>query len=179
MDILTKIKDLAIRYGLILGIVSVVLTYAVYVIDYMMMIKWWFGVLAFGVMIVVIIIACKAYRSKNNDLASFKELFFMIMIIMAISVIISTAGNFLLHKVIDTEVGSKLNNAVIDQTVEMMEGFGTPDDVIDKTIADMEEKDNFSTSTMLLNALGAILIGGGLFGLIFAAIFKKNPPEMI
>lgn len=178
MDI-SKIKNNVLKYGLMLGIVSGVLTLGIYAIDASMMVKWWYGMIALALTILILIFACTDFRKQNEGLASFKDLFFMIIGICVVSSTISTIIGMLLFQIIDPELGSRLNSEIINQTVEMMEKFNTPDDIIDKTVADMESKDNFSVTAQLRSWLLGSLIGGIIFGLIFGAIFKKKAPEMI
>jgi hypothetical protein len=174
-----KFKNQMIRYGIMLGIVSGVLSLGIYAIDYTMMIKWWYGIVALFVSIFVIIFAINDFKKENDGLASFKELFFMILGMVFISSTISTLFSIILFQVVDPELGGKLDQAIINQTVEMMENFNTPDDIIDKTVADMEGKSNFSLMAILRSWLMGSLIGGGILGLIFGTIFKKKAPEML
>ena len=90
--------------------------------------------------------------------------------------LIGTAFNILLFHVIDPDLPQLISEAIIEQTVEMMEGFGANQEVIDQAI---EDADTPATFTVIgqIKSFGMVLIFYTLMSLISGAIIKRKVPE--
>jgi hypothetical protein len=97
------------------------------------------------------------------------------MVMVGIYTIITQLFNYLLINIIDPEFGVAMADAIIEKTVNMMEGFGTPEQAIVKAIEDMEVafEDQATISGMLLGVL-KYLGFMAVIGLIVAAIMKSK-----
>ena len=63
----------------------------------------------------------------------------------------------------------------LESTAEMMKNFGAPTSEIKKAVEKLEDYDQFSTLEQLKGSIWSI-VGSAIFGLILAAIFKKDKP---
>ncbi len=169
------IKKNGINFGIITGVTSVLITSSIYIIDLSLMTKWWLGL---SILAVYIIIGCVLLSKTKKDLGgfmSFKEAFTTYFISALIGIVISVIFNILLFNVIDPQAAVTLKEMTLKSTAEMMKNFGAPTSEIKKAIEKMEEYDQFSTLEQLKGSIWSI-VGSTIFGLILAAIFKKNKP---
>ena len=170
----------AIKWGLILGAVSVVLTIILYAIDYSMLADWKTGISMIVIFLGITIYAGINYRNEIGGFMPYGKAFQHGFLVLAICGIVSTVFMILMYTVIDTELPQKLTDASMEKAEAMMENFGISGDAMDKAMEDARKRSEGQFST-----LGAIKSYG--FGLIFYAIValitsifvRKNQPEGI
>jgi Na+/H+-dicarboxylate symporter len=92
-----------------------------------------------------------------------------------IGIAISVIFNILLFNFIDPEAAVTLKEMTLESTAEMMKNFGAPTSEIKKAVEKLEDYDQFSTLEQLKGSIWSI-VGSAIFGLILAAIFKKDKP---
>ena len=90
--------------------------------------------------------------------------------------IIGTVFNIFLFHVIDPDLPQLISEAIIEQTVEMMEGFGANQEIIDQAIEDADTAANFTVMGQI-KSFGMVLIFYALMSLISGAIIKRKEPE--
>jgi hypothetical protein len=169
------IKKNGINFGIITGVISVLITSSIYIVDLSLMTKWWLGL---TILAVYIVIGCVLLAKTKKDLGgfmSFKEGFTTYFISALIGIAISVIFNILLFNVIDPEAAVTLKEMTLKSTADMMKNFGAPTSEIKKAIEKMEDYDQFSTLEQLKGSIWSI-VGASIFGLILAAIFKKDKP---
>jgi hypothetical protein len=170
------IKKNGISYGIITGIVSVLITTAIYSIDLNLFVKWWLGIIIFLVYIIIGIVLLSKTKKELKGIFSFKEAFTTYFISAVIGILISVCFNILLFNVIDPSVKDTLNEIIIKYTVEMMEKFGTPSSAINEAVKKMQENNPYSTIELIKGSAFSIA-GSALFGLLLALIFKSKPSQ--
>ncbi len=172
------LKSHAIKWGLILGVVSVILTLLIYILDITLMADWKYLVLSLVVSIGILIYAGIDFRKQNGGFLPFKRAFVYSFITLVIAGLISTIFSILLFTVIDPGAAEVITDASIDKAEAMLEGFGMDDDVIEEAMDQAREdtKDKFTAGGMMLQFVYA-LIGYAIFSLIIGAIIKRNHPE--
>lgn len=169
------IKKNGINFGILTGVISVLITSSIYIVDLSLMTKWWLGL---TILAVYIVIGCVLLAKTKKDLGgfmSFKEGFTTYFISALIGIAISVIFNILLFNVIDPEAAVTLKEMTLKSTADMMKNFGAPTSEIKKAIEKMEDYDQFSTLEQLKGSIWSI-VGASIFGLILAAIFKKDKP---
>lgn len=169
------IKKNGINFGIITGVISVLITSSIYIVDLSLMTKWWLGL---TILAVYIVIGCVLLAKTKKDLdgfMSFKEGFTTYFISALIGIAISVIFNILLFNVIDPEAAVTLKEMTLKSTADMMKNFGAPTSEIKKAIEKMKDYDQFSTLEQLKGSIWSI-VGASIFGLILAAIFKKDKP---
>ena len=90
---------------------------------------------------------------------------------------ISTSFSIVLFNLIDTSTRDLIHEALITFQVENLQKWNVPAAEIKKAIDGMKETPQFSTIGLLYGILKSLL-GSIVFGLILAAIFKKNKPVL-
>jgi hypothetical protein len=170
----------ALRWGLIVGAISIALTVVAYAIDYGMLANWKFGIFVFALLIGLAIYAGINYRNEIGGFLAYGKAFQHGFILMAISGLISTAFTALLYTVIDPELPAKLTEVALDNAQKMMEGFGMPEDQMDQAMEDARKRteDQFS--------IGGLGMGYGIGLIIYAVLasitsifVRKNPPDEV
>lgn len=180
-----EVKKEGIKYGIYLGIISLVISIlSTYVLVNSSNFKT--SSIATGAIALILVIALSAYfavliRKVAGGFWSFSEALKGIFIMLAISVIISTVGGALFNAV-NPEPQQIVFDKTINNTIEMMEDMGVDDDLIDKQVADLEQKrDGLREFSFMqtLKGLGVALIMYFILALILAAILKRERPVFL
>jgi len=171
-------KKASINYGLILGSILALFTVLIYALNIDYFIAWWRSFVLFFMVFILGIISVAKSKALLNGFISLKQGFTSYFITIVIGLFILTVINILIFNIIDTGAAEYLNEKVIEVTQTTMEMFGTPEDTINKTLADMEGKNNFSIANQLLGFVPQ-LIFYSVFGILVALIMKKKDPNQV
>ena len=170
------IKKNGVSFGIITGVVSALITTAIYSIDLNLFTKWWLGIIIFLFYITIGIVLLSKTKKELKGIFSFKEAFTTYFISAVIGILISVGFNILLFNVIDPSVKDTLNEITIKYTVETMEKFGAPSSAINEAVKKMQESSPYSTLELIKGSAFSIA-GSALFGLLLALIFKSKPTQ--
>lgn len=179
------LKKQSIIYGVILGIVSLVVgIIQIYVSKSLTSLVSLTVVSVILNFIVFIALTCYfifQLRKLNGGYWSFSTSLKNIFIMLAISTVISVAGMNLFNTANPLPQEEVINNTM-NLTIEMMENSGVDDEQIDSIIAEIEKGKEqlgvFSLGTIVKGVLITLMIYFVL-SLILAAIFKKEKPIFI
>jgi hypothetical protein len=170
----------ALRWGLIVGAISVVLTGIFYAIDYTLLANWKTAILFFALFIGLAIYAGISYRNEVGGFLAYGKAWQHAFVLMAVSGIISTAFNMVLYTVIDPELPGKLTEVTLETTQAMLERFGMPEDQMDQALEDARKRSaNQFSMTGLLMSYGIGLIVYAVLSLITSIFVRRNPPEEV
>ena len=128
------IKKNGINFGIITGVISVLITSSIYLIDLSLMTKWWLGL---TILAAYIVIGCVLLSRTKKDLGgfmTFKEGFTTYFVSALIGIAISVIFNILLFNFIDPEAAVTLKEMTLESTAEMMKNFGAPTSEIKKAV---------------------------------------------
>ena len=170
----------AVRPGIILGLVSLVLTYVAYFIDSSYLASGYFGLVVLVLFFALIIYFGIEYRKEVGGFMSFGTAFNFSFFAILISGVIGLIGNILLFHVIDPSLPQVLGEITFESQLEMMENFGaSPDSLAPEVLDDMREASvsNF-TLTGQLKGFGFGLIAYAVIALILGAILKKKDKSL-
>lgn len=170
------IKKNAINFGIISGLIGILSTTIMYVVDLKLFVNMWIG---FGMLAIWIIIGCVLLSKTKNEkqgILSFKEGFTAYFVSALIGILMSTVFNIFLFNFFDTAARDTVTEHLIEMQVEMLEKFNAPSDQIAETVSKLKENSQFSINGQLLGIAQA-LVGAIIFGLILAAFFKNKPKE--
>jgi hypothetical protein len=168
----------AIRWGVIFGIVSITLTIIAYVVDYSLLANLKFGLFIIAVLIGAVIYAGITYRKSIGGFIPYGKAFQHGFVMLAISGIISTLFTIVLYTVIDTELPKKLADVSIENAQKMMEGFGMPEDQMEKALDDARKNSENQFSALgLVKGYGFLLIFYAIISLITSLFVRRNQPE--
>ncbi len=170
-----SLKSVAVNFGLYLGGAITLLTVIAYAFKLELLANMWYGLFMMLIVITFGIISVAKVRQAQG-FASFKESFTTFFITVVIGILISTLVSYLLFNVIDTDAADSLKQITIENTVDMMKGFGASSEVISKAVEDIESKNQYSFSS-IIKGIGGNIIIYSIIGLIVAAAMKKNNPN--
>lgn len=174
----SKMKQYILSKGLTLGGIVSVILFLEYIINKDLMLNTWLGVfVGYALPITYIVFMTRAYRIKHNDAyLEFREAFSVAFGIAAMMTLLYTVTTILLYNVIDPSLVDFMVEGVINTTVEMMEGFGTPEKDIKEVIKGLEKMgDGFTPLGLLKSSFWGLAIWA-VFCLLIAAATKKSRP---
>ena len=169
-------KDHALKSGVILGVVGILISLIVYIIDPLLMIKWWFSLSSLVLFIALVSYFDIQYREMLGGFVSFKIAYIYSILTFVLAGLIGTAFSILLFQVIDPDLPQLMSEAIIEQTVEMMEGFGANQEIIDEAIEDADPAASFTVMGQI-KSFGMVLIFYAVMSLITGAIIKRKVPD--
>lgn len=170
----------AIKTGVILAAISIIITLLVYIVDANLLADWKLSIGVLVTSFVIVIYFGKKFREETYEggFMSFGESFKYCFSAFFISSIVSMFFMILLYEVVDPELPKIITNKALENTEAMMESFGAPADKIDETLeqveADMEGK---FTAGGILSGSWVYILTSTFFGAIGGAILKKKKPE--
>ncbi|MCZ2100516.1 MAG: DUF4199 domain-containing protein [Chitinophagales bacterium] len=154
-----------LRYGLIYGLVAIGFTLVSYYVPFVS--SWVLGILGFGAMIFVMLLAGKQQRDDNEGYISFGTAFVTTFLTAFIGTAISVLFAIIMTNLIDTGLPDKLTEIALEQTRSTMEKLGTDEVKIDELIENVEN--NMTDIYTPMKQVQSLFISG-LFVAIFAAI---------
>lgn len=167
------IKKNGITFGVVTGLVSILITTLIYIIDLKLFTSWWLGILNIIIYITIGVILLVKTKKELNGVFPFKDAFTTYFISAVIGILISVAFNIVLFNFVDPGAKDTIKELTIKFAVEMMEKFNTPADAVNQAVKEMQAVDNYSIAQLLKGSVFAILFSA-IFGLILAAIFKSK-----
>lgn len=172
------IKKNGINFGIILGIVSVLITTSIYIIDLKLFTASWLGILNIIIYLGVAIYLLSKTKKEVNGNFSFKDAFTTYFISAIIGIVISVAFNIILFNVIDTEAKGIIQENLIEFQVNMLKKFNMPTAEIKKAVEKMSAENQFDVMPQLKGSVFSILFSA-IVGAILGFIFKSKPQEQV
>ena len=167
------IKKNGVTFGIVTGIISCLLTSAIYAIDLNLFIKPWIGAVSIVIYLIIGIVLLSKTKKEINGFFSFKDAFTTYFISAIVGILISTIFNILLFNFIDPSAKDTLNEITIKYTINMMQKFGAPSSSINEAIKGMKESSPYDIDSLLKGMITSIVFSS-IFGLIMAAFFKTR-----
>ena len=127
-----------LKAGLLVGFASVFIVLITYIINFEISLEWWYRLLTLSVTIGLVIYLGINYRTNIGGYMSYKRSFKFSFLVMTVSYVMGIIFNIVLYTVIDPGL-PVIKQITIEKTVEMMEGFGSSDEIIDATIEGVEK----------------------------------------
>lgn len=170
------VKKNGIQYGVITGIISVLITAGIYAIDLNLFTSMWLGIgLIVFYMVMGVVVISSAKKQLNGNI-TFKEAFTTYFISAIIGIFISVAFNIILFNFIDPGAKETIKELIIKSTAQMMEKFGAKSSDINEALKKMQDTDQFSIGELAKGSIFNILFSS-IYGLILAAIMKTKSPN--
>lgn len=168
----TEAKKFVLNYGVLLGILSVLMGVIMYVTNAYLNPSWIFGTISFLITVVVISLAIRAYKTENEGFLGLGEALKVGIGVAVIGGIIGAIWMFLLMNYIEPEYASQLaevqREAIMETNPNMTEA---------QLETAMEFNAKFSSPYLLLafSLIGSLFMGL-VISLIAGLIMKnKNP----
>jgi len=163
------VSNTAIRYGLIVGMISVVYSFILAMFDETM--NRGLGAVSYLILIVGMVMAFKYFKANNLGYMSYGQGLRIGTLMSLIVGLMASLFMYIYIKFVDSEV---MNRAMEMQRIQMEEK-GMDDAQIDQA---MEMADKFSSPELMIvfGTLGFVVIGF-IIALILSAIMKNARPE--
>ncbi len=162
-----NIKSPAIKYGLIGGLASIIVSLILYIAN--MQFETWSRWLSTGVMVAMIIFGCKGIADANRGKTiHFGKLFGGGMIVTLIIAVMSIIYFYIYMNFIETDFTGK----ILEISRQQMAEKGLGEEQIDRAL-EMSKKFMSPAIMMAFSLLGMTVVGT-IASLIGAAIFKKD-----
>lgn len=174
-----NLNKLAVKNGLILGLIGFVITILTYYMAPAQLGSPMYGIAMMVVTLILYIIFTLDLRKKIGGYWSFKDALRGIFLMAFISGIVGLAANYVFYNLIEPNAYEKISGFVSQGLSETYEKLGMNQEQIDETMEKMQEslKSQYNpTLGDLFKSLGLAILLEFVMSLIFAAIFKKNPP---
>ena len=168
-----EIKQYILQNGLVLGGLYVALDIIKYVIGTEFFVNNYVSFATLLLAAIFPIYFLLQFKKSKNGLVDFRTAFSICTGILIASGFILLVFNIMLFNIIDPEFSSELLDVTINTAVLQLEAFGMSDEQISSAIEMIESEANFSPMNML-KQFGFTIVGYTLFGLLVAAITKKN-----
>ncbi len=159
----------ALNYGLILGLIMIVIGVVTYVTGIALELKQWPQYVYYIIFAVTIIYAISQYKKSNANLLSLGEALKIGVIIGVISALIYAAYIILFNYVIDPEFMDLIMEATKDK---MLENPNMTEEIADQSMAMMEKFMNPFVGSAMWIALSALF--GLIYSLIGGLVMKKE-----
>jgi hypothetical protein len=172
-----QIKKNGTNFGIILGVISILITTILYAVNLELMVSIWVGIVIFVLNIIIGIVAVTKTKKKLGGFISFKEAFSTFFITMAVGSIIGILFSFILFNVIDPGAKETVMELVVEKSVGWMQSAGLKSEDIRKSVEDMRNSDNFGAFSQLKSYVGGLVLYS-IIGLIVAAAFKNATKEI-
>lgn len=170
------VKRNGISFGVIIGIVSALITATIYAVNINLFMSGWLGASIIGIYFILCIVLLTKTKKDLNGVFPYKEAFTTYFIAAVIGIAISTFFNIILFNFIDPSVKDTLKELTARYTMEMMQKFGTPASAINEALKKLNESNPYSIIELLKGSVYSIVFNS-IFGLIMAAFFKSNTTQ--
>jgi len=170
------IKKNGVSFGILTGVVSVLITASIYAIDLNLFTAWWVTVLSIVAYLVIGIVLLSKTKKELNGVFPFKDAFTTYFICAVIGILISVVFNIILFNFIDPSAKDSIKEISIKYAVGMMEKFNTPPATINEAVKKLQENDQFSIVEQLKGSIFSIVFSA-LFGLLLALVFKSKSTQ--
>jgi len=172
------LRDHAIKWGVILGLVGIIYTVLLYIVDAALLANMWLGLFTLVLFLGLVIYAGIDYRKQIGGLLPFGKAYQHGFLTLVIGGIIGTLFNYLLYNIIDPGVVETLAEAGAENARAIAERFGAPPEAIDDAVeqARTDTIDRLQGAGVFISYLWG-LIAYAIIALITGAIVKRKPPE--
>ncbi len=169
----------AIKSGVILGIIGIVITLLLYLIDPTLLASGWIG---FGSLIIFVGIVAYfgiQHRNESGGFMTFGQGWVYSIQVFLIAGLVSTIFRILLFNVIDPELSEIVVDQMVENQASTLSGFGVPEDQIDEQLDKIRESGmEGNTPIGMLKGFLFLAIVYAVLSLITGAIIKKKEPEL-
>jgi hypothetical protein len=178
METKNSLFSSALKTGLIIGVVSIVVFLIMYVADIKpvgILVPILILLLSIAISIVVLVIYFKKYRASIGGFISFRDAFLYCFIALAVSVVIYQFFNYLFILIVDPEYYKNIMEAQKTWMENYLAGKMSDEQLTEQLNKLDEQAAKMGTfSALIKNLLGSVIVSG-IIALIIGAIMKKNP----
>ncbi len=171
----TSLKKIALNYGVLLALLSIVLQVISYVLDVHIDRPWWLTVLQLLISVSVIVYGIKAFKTENTSFLTLSQALKTGLAISLVAGIIAVVFNYIFMNFIDPDFIQKTLDFSREQMIE-----NYPDMSQAQIESSLEISAKFMTPwIMSAFAIIATLFFGFIISLFAGLVMKKNPPQQL
>jgi hypothetical protein len=166
----------AIKWGLILGLISVIITLLIYLVDIAIFTKTYFSFIYIAVYIGFVIYAGRDYRTQMGGFLTYGKAFLHAFVILLIAGFIDRVFLYILFNFVDPQAAETLLRLTMETTMKTMEAFGAGSsnpEMMDEMAKGLQDA---YTLGGLAKGYLIMIIGYAVGAAIIGAINKKNEP---
>ncbi|GAA4511904.1 DUF4199 domain-containing protein [Sphingobacterium thermophilum] len=174
-------KTESTKYGIVLGVISLVLGILVLYISKAVQSFWVLTALSFGIntilYMVIALFFTYSLRKRNGGIWNFSIALKSTFLMLLISTVIATLSTMLYVHVINPGIQEDVLRNTINLTIEQMENSGVENEVIDSRVAALEEQMNAIGHISFKDVFRGLMISilmQFIFSLILAAITRNE-----
>ncbi|NGX84907.1 MULTISPECIES: DUF4199 domain-containing protein [Aequorivita] len=169
-----SLKKIALNFGVLLALLSIVLQVISFVLDAHIDRPWWLTILQLVISIGVLVYGIKAFKNDNAGFLTIAQALKTGLAISLVAGIISVIFNYIFINYIDPDFIQKTLDFSREQ---MITDF--PNMTQEQIENSLEISAKFMTPT-IMSAMGilATLFFGFIISLVAGMILKKNPPQL-
>ncbi len=170
--------QVAIRYGLILGVLSTLLS----LFNYLMGVEYTMSYTSVAVSSVIfigaVIFVCNRIKAENKGIIKYFDAVKLVFVSFMLAYVISSSYNLIFNNFIAPEYNQEIAKVSLDKATELMESAGMPESKIDETINEARQEVEKNLANPFIPFLQGIMMGAvGLFVVaLLAAIFVQRKP---
>ena len=164
-----------VRWGIIGGLTSIIITLLVDLISPVTFAATWFGFLLIGLSLFFMIWGGLNFRKENGNEITFVQSLGAVFLIAIISLVLSITFSYVLYNFIDTDLGEIVKQATRIKMDSWLENAS--DEVREQAFERLEKEGGSFTLKQAGMALGMGAIMNGIISLIVAAFVKRNPDK--
>lgn len=173
---LKKFRATSLKWGITIGIVALIYTILLYIINAKLLANLLYTSLSLVIMIILMVLCVKEIKKGQEGYISLSEALFGAFFPFVIGTFISSIFTFILMKYIDPNLPILIKDTVTENTIQMMKNWNVPEEEITKALDKINEKDfTPKIGETLVNFLGVSAFGF-VISFIIAAIMKKKKP---
>ncbi|AFM04141.1 putative membrane protein (DUF2232) [Bernardetia litoralis DSM 6794] len=169
--------QVAIRYGLILGVVNILLA----VFGYLMGVEFamsYYAVISGVISFAAIIFVCNRIKSENKGIIRYFDAVKLVFITLMLSYVIGSVYNYVFNNFIAPEYTEQIAKLSLDKAESLMESMGMPESDVDTAMEEARRESKKSLESPLMPFLQSIMVGAVVLFVIalIAAIFVQRKP---
>ncbi|MBC7493900.1 MAG: DUF4199 domain-containing protein [Flavobacterium sp.] len=167
------IKKNGITFGVISGVLSILTTTIIYVVDLELFVSPWIGLISILIYVTLGVVLLSKTKKDLKGQFVFKEAFTTYFIFAVVGIVISVLFNIILFNYVDPSAKETIKELSMKMMITMMQKFNAPASAVNEALKGLKENDQFSMGNLFKGGLTSILVSS-IFGLILAAIFKTK-----
>lgn len=167
----------ALKTGVIIAVISMIISLVIYILDPTFFAAWWFQLVLLFVTLGFICYQGIQYRNGEGGYMDFGKAWIYSLTAMLTSGLISTLFSILLFTVVDPELAEIVADAAAETAESMARSFGAPEGAIDDAVekAKADTLDRLTPKGYAVSFLWSILVSG-IISLITGLIIRKKKP---
>lgn len=166
-----------LQNGIIAGLVGVILSYVLYMINYVYLFSFGRSIAVFIIVLLFMIFSAKHTKKELGGYISLQEALKAAWIPGIIAVVLLAIFMFLMFNVIDPSLVDKMTAFVMEKMEKIMELIGGNEEAMESVEKELSKaKNKYSIGNVLLSAATSTILHF-IPAIIIASILKKENPE--